>query len=128
MGSGHAICRVIEVAAVAGTWQSVGYAHALDFGLAGNNKAANIAAGTWHIELFVASPEHRGRGIGAVAVAMIRDELFATTLALAAVAYVAIGNEKAVRAYEQAGFRWQTISRDATRGPEWLMLATRNGQ
>lgn len=138
MGTPQAICRVIEAvetqapepASKPGTardlsWSPVGYAHAIDAGLAGPARLDVLTPGAWQIDVFVASPGHRGRGIGGIALAAIRDEVFETTLAVAVAAFVAIGNEKAVRAYEQAGFKWRAIARDAERGAEWLMLAER---
>jgi RimJ/RimL family protein N-acetyltransferase len=130
MATPQAICRVIEVssdpgAANGGRSSPVGYAHAIDAGLAGPPRLDVLPPGTWQIDVFVASAKHRGRGIGGVALTEMRDEVFQTTLAVAAAAFVAVGNEKAVRAYEQAGFKWRAIARDADRGAEWLMLAER---
>jgi aminoglycoside 6'-N-acetyltransferase len=136
MGTPQAICRIIEAPAPAqpgapaagSRWLAVGYAHALDAVLVGPPRLDVLPPGSWQVDVFVASPEHRGRGIGGMALLLIRDEVFDTTLALAAAAYVSVGNEKAVRAYEQAGFKWRAIARDAVRGAEWLMLADRAGR
>ena len=135
IGTPQAICRIIEAPAPAlpgapaadSRWLAVGYAHALDAGLVGPPRLDVLPPGSWQVDVFVASAEHRGRGIGGMALLLIRDEVFETTLALAAAAYVAVGNEKAVRAYEQAGFKWRAIARDPDRGAEWLMLADRAG-
>lgn len=141
MGTAQAICRIIEInevieplasgaepdpaVALDVRYTPIGYAHAIDAGLAGPPRLDVLASGTWQIDLFVASAEHRGRGIGGVVLKAMRDEVFETTLAVAAAAFVAVGNEKAVRAYEQAGFKWRAIARDANRGADWLMLAER---
>lgn len=131
MGTEQAICRIIEARTEATTdagekWSPVGYAHALDAGLMGDVLPREIPVGTWEIDLFVASPQHRGKGVGARALELIRDEVFGTTLAIATCVFVAVGNEKAVRAYEKAGFRWRAVARDPVVGPEWVMVGERN--
>ena len=68
-----------------------------------------VPTGTWDIDLFIASAEHRGRGLGAAALALLAEEVFATTLAVACCAFVSVRNEAAVRAYERTGFRWRRI-------------------
>ena len=129
MGTEQAICRIVEARRDAGDhWLPVGYGHALDAGLMGDALPREIPVGTWEIDLFVASPEHRGKGVGARALQLIRDEVFSTTLAIATCVFVAVGNEKAVRAYEQAGFRWRAVSRDPVIGPEWVMVGERPGR
>ena len=120
MGSAAALCRIIEANGAA-----VGYAHAIDAGAWGAPLPKEVPAGTWEIDLFVASPAHRGRGVGARALQAMREEVLGTTLALAVCAYVAVGNERAVRAFEQAGFRWRAIVHDPVLGPRWLMMAER---
>lgn len=116
----QAICRIIEVDGAA-----AGYAHALDAGLLGEQLPKELPAGAWTIDLFVAAPEHRGKGVGAAALALIRDEVFTTTLAIEAAVFVAITNERTVRAYEGAGFRWRAVVQDPVMGPEWLLVAER---
>ncbi len=125
MSSTAAVCRIIEAVDDAGRPVPVGYAHAIDAGSTGSPLPAELPAGTYEIELFVASADHRGRGVGAMALELIREEVFTTTLAVAACAFIAVGNEKAVRAYEQAGFAWRAIVRDPVMGAEWVMLAER---
>jgi aminoglycoside 6'-N-acetyltransferase len=120
LGSRQAICRIIEADGV-----PVGYAHALDAGLLGEPLPEGLAPGAWMIDLFVASPDHRGKGVGAVALSLVRDEVFATTLALEAAALVAVASERAVRACEDAGFRWRAVVQDRTKGPQWLLVASR---
>ncbi len=116
----HAICCIIEADGM-----PVGYAHALDAGLWGEPLPKELPVGSWDIDLFVASPEHRGRGVGALALQLATREVFSTTLAVAACVFVAVANERAVRAYESAGFRWRAVVRDPVKGPEWLMIAER---
>jgi RimJ/RimL family protein N-acetyltransferase len=120
MGSAQAICRIIEAGG-----DPVGYAHAHDASLSGEPLPKELPAGAWTIDLIVASPQHRGRGVGAAALARVRDEIFATTLAMEAAVFVGIANERAVRAYEGAGFRWRAVIRDRVMGPRWLMIAER---
>lgn len=130
MGTPQAICRIIEAPSVTpsaqGDWLAVGYAHALDAGLAGPPRLDVVPPGAWQIDAFIASLEHRGRGIGGIVLLLMLDEVFETTLALAAAAFVAVGNEKAVRVYEQAGFTWRAVARDKDRGAAWLMVAERS--
>ena len=120
MGSDHAICRIIEVDGA-----PVGYGHALDAGMQGWPLPPELPPGSWHIDVFVAAPVQRGRGVGARAVQLIRDEVFATTLAPAVCVHVGVGNERAVRAYEKAGLSWRCVVRDPVIGAAWLMLAER---
>jgi aminoglycoside 6'-N-acetyltransferase len=128
MSTPQAICRIVVAAQPQGQALPIGYAHAVDAGLIGTPHLSALPAGTWHIDLFVSSPEHRGRGFGARILEQMCEELFTSTLALNASVLVAVGNEKAVRAYERAGFRWQAVVRDKSRGAEWLMIAPRDGR
>ena len=68
---------------------------------------------------------HRGKGIGETALRLLKDEVFATTLAVAVCVFASIENEAAVRAYEKAGFRWRRVWHDPISGPEWFMIAER---
>lgn len=125
MGTPQALCRIIEARDGSEPWEAVGYAHALDAGMLGDPLPRELATGTWQIDLFIASRRFWGRGLGARALAQLRDEVFATTLTLAVCTIVGIGNEKAVRAYEQVGFRWRAITREPAKGAEWVMVAER---
>ena len=120
LNSGHALCRIIEAGSVA-----VGYAHAVDATMWGDELPQDLAPGTWDLDLFIASEEHRGRGVGQTALSQLKDEVFGTTLATAVCVFPSIRNERAVRAYERAGFRWQRIWNDPHMGPSWFMLAER---
>lgn len=120
LSSAHAICRIIEA-----NGEPVGYAHAVDATLWGENLPDNLAPGTWDLDLFIASEELRGKGVGQVALALLKDEVFATTLAVAVCVFPSIKNERAVRAYEKAGFRWKSIWHDPSSGPSWFMVAER---
>lgn len=127
LGSQQALCRIIEVGevGVSGRWHPVGYAHGIDMALMQDTSSVGVPAGTWEVDLFVASAEHRGRGIGAKALGLLVGEVLATTLAVAVCAQVSVSNEKAVRAYESLGFRWARIVTAQGREPEWLMIAER---
>jgi aminoglycoside 6'-N-acetyltransferase len=120
LNSGHALCRIIEAGGLA-----VGYAHAVDATMWGEELPHDLAPGTWDLDLFIASEEHRGRGVGQTALSQLKDEVFGTTLATAVCVFPSIRNERAVRAYERAGFRWQRIWNDPHMGPSWFMLAER---
>jgi aminoglycoside 6'-N-acetyltransferase len=120
LASEHAICRIIETDGVA-----IGYAHAVDATLWGANLPDELEPGTWDLDLFVATEDARGKGFGQAALAMLRDEVFATTLAVAVCIFPSVKNERAVRAYEKAGFRWQSVGHDPQTGPAWFMIAKR---
>jgi len=120
MGSEAAISRLVECEGAA-----IGYAHALEIGLLGDDRPANLAAGTWHVNLLIASRSHRGRGLEGAALTLLTEEVFATSLAVGCAGAVSVRNEAGVRAYEQAGFRWQRIAHDRLLGPSWLMLKER---
>lgn len=120
MASPHAICRIIS-----SDGERVGYAHAFDAALWGENLPDGIAPGTWDLDLFIASERHRGRGIGQRALDLLKQEVFATTLAMAVCVFPSIANERAVRAYEKAGFTWRSLIDDPVNGPSWFMVAER---
>jgi len=119
-GSVHAICRMIEA-----DGQAVGYGHAVDATVWGDALPDDLEPGTWDLDLFIASEAHRNRGIGARALALLKEEVFATTLAVAVCVFPSIANERAVRAYEKAGFRWKRVWHDPVAGPSWFMVAER---
>ncbi len=121
----HAICRMIEVA---DTGECIGYGHAVDATVWGEQLPDDLAPGTWDLDLFIASATHRGIGAGAAALAQLRDEVFSTTLAVAVAVFPSIANERAVRAYEKAGFRWKRVWHDPIAGPAWFMTAERPAQ
>lgn len=127
MATRQAISRTIEATDASGQdrWASVGYGHALDAMLLGDPLPADLPVGAWELDLFVASPAYRGRGVGIRALEQLRDELFETTLACAVYVRVGVGNETAVRAYEKAGFLWRAVVRDPVMGPEWVMVKER---
>lgn len=120
LGSQHAMCRIIESG---GT--PIGYAHAVDATLWGDSLPDDLEPGTWDLDLFIASEEHRGKGAGQAALALLKNEVFAATLAVAVCIFPSIRNERAVRAYEKAGFRWKRIWNDPYVGPSWFMVAER---
>ena len=64
-------------------------------------------------------------GVGQAALAMLKEEVFASTLAVAVCVFPSVKNERAVRAYEKAGFRWKRIWNDPYAGPSWFMVAER---
>jgi RimJ/RimL family protein N-acetyltransferase len=120
MASGASLCRIIETGGV-----PIGYAHAVEIGLWGEQRPEDLPAATWDIDLFIASAEHRRRGAGRAALALLAEEVFATRLAVACCGIVSIRNEAAARTYERAGFRWTRIWQDPIDGPCWVMLRER---
>ena len=121
MGSEAAICRIIECDGA-----PIGYAHALEIGLLGDERPAELPAGTWHVNVLIATRQRRDLSLESAALALLTAEVFSTTLAVACAALVSIRNEAAVRAYERAGFRWQRIAHDRLLGPSWLMRKERS--
>jgi RimJ/RimL family protein N-acetyltransferase len=117
--SPSALCRIILKDDA-----PIGYAHAIDAGTWGA-AAAEIPAGAYDIDLFIANASSRGQGIGRAALDLLTTEVFATTLAVACAVVVAIKNEQATRAFERAGFRWVSIFQDPLSGPSWVMLKPR---
>jgi aminoglycoside 6'-N-acetyltransferase len=120
--SPHAICRIIEA-----DGKPVGYGHAIDATIWGETLPQDLEPGTWDLDLFIADEKHRNKGVGAAALGLLRDEVFATTLAMAVCVFPSIANERAVRAYEKAGFRWKSVWQDPVNGPSWFMVAERPG-
>jgi aminoglycoside 6'-N-acetyltransferase len=120
MASEASLCRIIETG---GT--PIGYAHAVEAGLWGEHLPDDLPAGTWDIDLFIASAEHRSLGAGQLALTLLAEEVFATRLAVACCGVVSIRNEVVARTYERAGFRWLRIWQDPIDGPCWLMLRER---
>lgn len=121
MAADHAITRIIEAGGM-----GVGYAQAVDAMLWGPDLPEELEPGTWEIDLFVASELHRGRGVGAAALKQIKAEVFSTTLATAVCVFASVANERAVRAYERAGFRWKRVLNRPQQGHAWFMVADRS--
>ena len=115
-----ALARIIEVGG-----EPIGYTHAIDATFWGEHLPEGLPPGAWDVEVFVAAPEHRGRGIGAAALDLLAKEVFSTTLAVALSVFVSVRNEHAVRAYESAGFAWVQVWDDPIFGASWLMLRQR---
>lgn len=103
----------------------VGYAHAIDATYWGETLPEGIPAGAWDVDIVIADPAHRGRGIGQAALEALADEVFSTTLAVALCVFVSVRNEPAVRAYERAGFKWKCVWDDPEFGASWMMLRER---
>jgi aminoglycoside 6'-N-acetyltransferase len=120
MSSQAALCRIVECEGA-----GIGYAQAIEVGLWATDRPAELAPGTWHIGYFLASGQDRGGDLASTVLALLAEEVFATTLAMACSGVVSIRNEAAARAYERAGFRWQRIWIDRLLGPSWLMLMER---
>lgn len=122
MESPSALCRIIEVKGVA-----VGYCHAIDAQIWGDRLPDDLQPGTWELDVVIASTGHRGHGVGLKALELLKSEVFSTTLAPAVCVFASIRNEAAVRAYERAGFRWQSVWTGTASGPSWFMVAQRHG-
>ena len=70
-------------------------------------------------------PDAYNKAAGQAALSLLKTEVFATTLAVAVCVFPSVKNERAVRAYEKAGFRWKRIWNDPALGPSWFMVAER---
>jgi aminoglycoside 6'-N-acetyltransferase len=103
----------------------IGYAQALDAEIAEADRRPGWPRGALVLDAFIGEATHRGQGHGAHALTLVRDEVFATTLAPAVVILVPITREDLVRRLEHAGFRWRSIQNDTTRGACWVMMAER---
>ena len=115
-----AIARIVEV-----DGGPAGYVHAIDAAHWGSDLPEGMPPGTWDVDIFIAEPEHRGKGVGETALSMLADEVFVTTFAAALSVFVAIANEPAIRAYERAGFAWTRVWEDPIVGPSWMLLRYR---
>ncbi len=123
MQSPSALCRIIEAGG-----EPIGYCHAIDARLWGDDLPDELEPGTWDLDIFIASPAHRGQGAGLGALKLLMAEVFSTTLSTAVCIFASIRNEAAVRAYEKAGFAWRRIWTDSASGPSWFMVARRPSQ
>ncbi|MGI9422741.1 MAG: GNAT family N-acetyltransferase, partial [Hyphomicrobiaceae bacterium] len=57
LGTEHAIARMVQV-----DGNDVGYGHAVDASLWGDDLPDDLAPGTWDLDIFIAEPAYRGRG------------------------------------------------------------------
>ena len=121
LASTAALPRIIERDGI-----PIGYAHAVETGLWAKAPPEGVPAGAWDVNYFVASAEGDDAGIGSAVLALLTEEVFATTLAVACSGLVSIRNEAAARAYERAGFRWLHVLQDPLLGPSWLLLKERS--
>lgn len=116
-----AIGRMIEVSGA-----PVGYAHAIDATVWGDDLPDDLPDWTWDVDLFVAEARYRGVGVGNVALDLLAHEVFGSTFAMALCVFVSVKNEVAVRSYERAGYKWVRVWDDPIAGPVWLMLRHRS--
>ena len=122
LASTAALPRIIERDGI-----PIGYAHAVETGLWAKELPEGVPAGAWDVDYCVAPAAGDADGIGGVVLALLTEEVFATTLAVACSGLVSVRNEAAARAYERAGFRWLQLLQDPLLGPSWLMLKERQG-
>jgi|SRR5208282_1136248 len=91
--------------------------------------AQHIGAGdnAGGVDLFVGEPEHIGHGTGsAVLSEFLRSVVFADESVTECIIGPEIGNRRAIRSYEKAGFiYWKTVQIPGERAPEHLMRITR---
>jgi len=120
LASSAALPRIIERNGIA-----IGYAHAVETGLWAAEPPEGVPAGAWDVDYFVAPAAGDVGETGSIVLALLTEEVFASTLAVACSGLMSIRNEAAARAYERAGFRWLQVLQDPLLGPSWLMLKER---
>jgi aminoglycoside 6'-N-acetyltransferase len=118
--SGSALVRIVMR-----DGQPIGYVQAMDCALLGGNRPAAMPDGSYTLTGFIGAVAERGKGLGALALASLRAELFSTTFAPSVAVMVPLKNERAVRFLEKQGFRWDEVWRDAALGPCWVLIGVR---
>lgn len=86
--------------------------------------------GSYGLDIFIGEPNLIDRGLGSRAVALLASHLFDERDATSVALLTPVGNERAHRAYEKAGFRkvTQTLDTDVVNGERrmsWLMVLDR---
>jgi aminoglycoside 6'-N-acetyltransferase len=86
--------------------------------------------GSYGLDIFIGEPDMLDRGLGSRAVALLARHLFETQGATSVALLTPVGNVRAHRAYEKAGFRkvTQTLDTDVVNGDRrmsWLMVLER---
>lgn len=85
---------------------------------------------SYGLDIFIGEPDMVGRGVGSTVVALVARYVFATAGASSVALLTPVGNERAHRAYERAGFRKvrQALDSDVVDGERrmsWLMVLDR---
>lgn len=85
---------------------------------------------SYGVDIFIGEPDMVGRGVGATAVALVARHVFEMEDAGSVALLTPVGNDRAHRAYEKAGFRKvrQTLDTDVVNGERrmsWLMVLDR---
>ena len=85
---------------------------------------------SYGLDIFIGEPDMIGRGVGVTVVALVSRHLFEAQGAGSVALLTPVGNERAHRAYEKAGFRKvrQTLDTDIVNGERrmsWLMVLDR---
>lgn len=114
------LCSIIIV-----NGEPAGYAQAQDAPAGLPSLPADLTAGCFRVEAFIGEPRFRAIGAGRIALRLVAEEVFSTTLALGLYVVVPLSNEAAVRAHEKAGFKWIRVIDDPLFGPSWLMRMER---
>ena len=86
--------------------------------------------GSYGLDIFIGEPDMIDRGVGSRTVALLSRYLFEACHATGIALLTPVGNERAHRAYEKAGFRkvQQTLDSDVVDGERrvsWLMVLDR---
>jgi aminoglycoside 6'-N-acetyltransferase len=105
--------------------QPIGYVHAFDCALLGGARPAAMPDGGYVITAFIGAMDARGKGLGAAAIGLVRDEIFATSLTPSVAVMVPLSHERVVRALEKHRFQWREVWRDSALGACWILTSTR---
>jgi aminoglycoside 6'-N-acetyltransferase len=84
----------------------------------------------WALDIFIGDPEQWGKGIASKALKMMVDHLFKERNAKKIIIDPDVRNERAIRAYEKAGFKKQEILHNWEKHNNkwtdaWLMICER---
>lgn len=85
---------------------------------------------SYGLDIFIGEPDMVGRGLGSQVVALVARHLFVAEGATSVALLTPVGNDRAHRAYEKAGFRKvrRTLDSDVVNGERrmsWLMVLDR---
>jgi aminoglycoside 6'-N-acetyltransferase len=105
----------------------IAYLHVLDQPRApAAPSRGDIPAGAMMIDVIVSPRTPLTPNIAATVIGAYAQEVFQATLVPALTVAVPLRLEGAVRAFEQAGFRWCRIERTSSAEPSWLMHKDRS--
>ena len=104
-----------------------------DYGEAAHEMGIEFDDRAFGLDIFVGEPDAVGTGVGSATVDLVCRMLFDERDASSVALLTALGNERAQRAYERAGFRkvrtaLDTDVKDGQRVESWLMVRDRGAR